>query len=358
MTTNVAVIHDGCGDEPGGAAKVSAELAQVLDADMYVGRTGCRDWYEAKAPKQMTIYARHANRLPTMFRDGYVSYRTGKLHLPVYDVVVTSGVPAKFYQPESFQCHIHYTHHPPLRYAQWLGRGSLGGIRGNIRYVIRKLGMYVDWLEMQRVETILANSRTTRERIRRHYRREAKIVNPPIDYSDAPILGMDDRDTFFLYVGRLGPRKRLETLIEAFEQSDVRLVVAGKGPLKKRLERLADDIGANVEFKGWVSDDERERLMREAKGGIFLPEEEDFGMAIAELLCWGTPVIVADEPNPNHLVSEENGMCIKPTAGAVTEAVGRFDIESFDPESIADAARERFSRTRFEAEVKEAVLGD
>lgn len=354
---SVAVIHDGCLETPGGAAKVSVELARVLDADLYVGRTNCRDWYAERAPNSLFVYADVANRLPAMGRDMLVAYRTGKLHLPEYDVVVTSGVPAKFYQPESFQRHVHYTHHPPLWYAQWLGRGDLSGVRGNVRYVFRKAGMYVDWLEMQRVETVLANSRTTRDRVRSHYRREATVVTPPIEYSDAPVLGTDEREDYFLYAGRLGERKRLETLVEAFAGTGEELVVAGSGPLDGKLKRLAREAGATVRFEGFVSESELETLMRRAKAGVFVPEEEDFGMAIAELLCWGTPLVVADEPNPAYMVDDERGVRVEPTVDAVRDAVSAFDSSAYDPEAIAASARGEYGYERFAPEVREAVFG-
>lgn len=354
----VAVIHDGCKDTPGGAAKVSVELAQALDADMYVGRTGCRDWYAEHVPKDLTVYARRSNSLPSLLRDVNVAYQTGKLHLPEYDTVVTSGVPAKFYQPESFQHHVHYTHHPPLWYAQWLGRDSLTGVRGNVRYAMRKLGLYVDWLEMQRVETVLANSRTTQSRIQRHYRRDSTVVNPPIEYSDEPVLSSDERDDYFLYVGRLDERKRLKTLVEAFGRTDQRLVVAGDGPLRSELESLADSSGATVEFRGFVDDATLDELMRRARCGVFVPEEEDFGMAIAELLCSGTPMIVADEPNPAYMVSDADGERVAPTTEAIVRTVEAFDPDSYDCSDIAERARERYGRERFADEVLEIVRGD
>lgn len=353
----IAVVHDGCKDTPGGAAKVSVELAQVLDADLYVGRTGCRDWYAERAPRELTVYAPHSNRLPALVRDANVAYQTGKLHLPEYDTVVTSGVPAKFYQPESFQQHVHYTHHPPLWYAQWLGRDSLSGIRGNLRYGMRKVGMYLDWLEMQRVGTVLANSQTTQSRIRRHYRRDATVVNPPVSYSEDPVLSSDERDDYFLYAGRLGERKRLKTLVEAFARTDRRLVVAGDGPLRSELSSLAETRGADVEFCGFVDDDVLEQLMRRAQCGVFVPEEEDFGMAIAELLCWGTPLIVADEPNPKHMVGDADGVRVAPTTEAVAQAVSAFDPSAYDYADIAERARERYGRERFADEVLEAVFG-
>ncbi len=354
----IAVIHDGCKETPGGAAKVSVELAQVLDADLYVGRTGCRDWYAEHAPREVTVYSPRSNRLPALLRDANVAYQTGKLHLPAYDTVVTSGVPAKFYQPESFQRHVHYTHHPPLWYAQWLGRDSLNGIRGNLRYATRKFGMYVDWLEMQRVETVLANSETTRSRICRHYRRDATVVNPPIAYSDDPVLSSDERDDYFLYAGRLGERKRLETLIEALAQTDQRLVVAGDGPLRSNLTSLANARGADVEFRGFVDEDVLEDLMRCAQCGVFVPEEEDFGMAIAELLCWGTPLIVADEPNPTCMVGNTDGVRVDPTTDAIAQAVATFDRADYDYTDIAERARDRYGRERFSDEVRRVLFDD
>lgn len=352
---SVAVIHDGCADTPGGAAKVSVALANVLDAPLYVGRTGCLEWYEEETAREVTVYAGRANRLPTMLRDAWVAYQTGKLHLPGYDVVVTSGVPAKFYQPESFQEHVHYTHHPPLRYAEWLGRDTLTGVRGNLRYLVRKSALYADWLEMQRVHEILTNSETTRRRVARHYRREGTVVNPPIEYDDAPVVPADEREDYFVYAGRLGERKRLETLVRAFGDTDERLVIFGDGPLKDRLSSLAAACGADVTLKGFVDSAELVAGLREAKAGVFIPKEEDFGMAIAECLCYGTPLVVADEPNPKYMVTDRDGVRVEPTEAAVAEAVRNFDAGSYDAAAIARAAREQYSAERFEREVSEAV---
>jgi glycosyltransferase involved in cell wall biosynthesis len=357
MTDNtIAVVHDGCKDTPGGAAKVSVEMARVLDADLYVGRTGWLEWYEDRAPGPVRVYAGRANRLPSFLRDALVAYRTGKLHLPEYDVVVTSGVPAKFYQPESFQRHVHYTHHPPLWYAQWLGRDNLGGVRGNVRYIVRKAGMFLDWLEMQRVDTILANSRTTQNRISTHYGRESTVVNPPIEYSDAPVVPAGQREDFFLYAGRLGERKRLKTLVRAFGDTDRRLVVAGSGPLHGKLERLVAEVGATVEFRGFVDDAKLESLMRTASCGVFVPQEEDFGMAIAELLCWGTPVIVADEPNPKFMISDSNGIRVEPTVEELAAVVRRFELDEYEPDAIASDARREYGRDRFVRRLRETVF--
>lgn len=350
-----AVVHDGCLDTPGGAAKVSVELAALFDADIYVGRTNCRDWYRERVPADLSVYAGVANRLPTTFRDMVVAYRTGKLHLPEYDVVITSGVPAKFYQPESFQRHVHYTHHPPLRYMHWLGRESLSGIRGNATYLLRKAGMYLDWLEMQRVDTVVANSRTTGERIDSHYRLESTVVTPPVEHPDTPVVGAGDREEYFLYAGRLGERKRLETLVRAFGRVDERLILVGSGPLEDRLRSVASDVGADVEFSGFISEERLEKLMQQATAGVFLPKEEDFGMAIAELLCCGTPVIVSDEPNPAYMVTPERGVRVAPEVDAVAAAVRGFDISAYDPDAIATAARSEFGVDRFRESMLDVV---
>lgn len=354
MKNGIAVVHDGFGDTPGGAAKVATALAATLDADLYVGRAGKPGWYDERVRGKVTLYAKRANSLPTVLRDAMVAYETGKLHLPEYDTVVSTGVPAKFYQPESRQLHHHYTHHPPLRYSEWLGRAKLTGL-GNFRYLIRKAAMYSDWIEMQRIQEVLANSRTTRDRIKRHYGVDATVVNPPIEYDKRPVLDTEQREDYFLSAGRLGERKRLEIIIRAFARTDERLVLCGDGPLRKELTTLAEETGANVDFRGFVAEEAVVEAMRKAKGGVFTPIEEDFGMAIAECLCYGTPLVVTDEPNPKYMVDAENGYRVEPTVNAVAGAVKQFDPGAFDPYSIAASARQRYGADRFNTEVREAL---
>ena len=75
---------------------------------------------------------------------------------------------------------------------------------------------------------------------------------------------------------------------------DIRLVVAGDGPQRKSLEALARKLGVahRVEFMGRVDRAEVFRLLEGAAAAIFVGLREEGGIALAEAMLIGIPVIV------------------------------------------------------------------
>jgi glycosyltransferase involved in cell wall biosynthesis len=69
--------------------------------------------------------------------------------------------------------------------------------------------------------------------------------------------GTPPRHDFLLYLGRLVPYKRVDVIVGAGARHGVRTVIAGDGPDRARLEKIA---GKNVEFLGAVSEAEAGRL--------------------------------------------------------------------------------------------------
>ena len=87
------------------------------------------------------------------------------------------------------------------------------------------------------VDHFIAISDEVRRRIAKVYRREATIIYPPVDVGRfAPSNRVDD---YYLFVGRLVPYRRLDVLIEAFNQMGKPLKIAGSGRDRERLEALA-----------------------------------------------------------------------------------------------------------------------
>ncbi len=135
-----------------------------------------------------------------------------------------------------------------------------------------------------KVDHFLAISTTVQERIRRRYGRDSEVVYPPVDtkrFAPGP-----DED-FYLILARLVPYKRIDLAIEAFERLGRRLVIAGDGRDRARLETLA---GRHVEFAGRVSEQEARRLLGSCRALVW-PGVEDFGLAPVEAMASGRPVI-------------------------------------------------------------------
>jgi len=134
-----------------------------------------------------------------------------------------------------------------------------------------------------------------------------------------------------LYVGRLSPEKNIDTLVEAV--GDLNLVVAGDGPLR---ELVPQTLGA-------VPHAEVERLLERASVLVAPCEREGFGLAAAEAMAFGRPVVAASGGALLELVTDgETGILVPPRdPDALRAAVLRLLGDSELRRRLGDRARER-----------------
>lgn len=104
-----------------------------------------------------------------------------------------------------------------------------------------------------------------------------------------------------LYVGRLESRKGVKYLLRAFRllantQDDIRLIIAGDGSDRQKLETYVRDLHIpRVEFRGYVTDEEKVQLLSEAdlfcSPAIF---GESFGIVLLEAMASGAVTVAGD----------------------------------------------------------------
>ena len=107
----------------------------------------------------------------------------------------------------------------------------------------------------------------------------------------------------FLYVGRLKRYKGVEIALRALahartERGDLTLDIAGQGDDRARLERVARELGVAgaVRFLGFVSEEEKRRLLRQAWAVVFPSPKEGWGISNVEAAACGTPALASDSP--------------------------------------------------------------
>lgn len=113
-----------------------------------------------------------------------------------------------------------------------------------------------------------------------------------------------------LYVGRLIPRKGVELLLRALGGfGDVTLSVAGDGPERERLARLAGEYGVSVDFLGHVAHAELPQLYRKHDAFILPSRNEGMSNTVLEAMASGMPVIVTNVGGTAELV-DGNGVVL------------------------------------------------
>jgi len=207
--------------------------------------------------------------------------------LTKYDLVISSesGI-AKgvILSPET--CHICYCH-TPVRYLWNMYHEYKGSLSKWERVVWAFISNFIrqwDYVNSQRVDYFIANSKNVRNRIRKYYGRESEVIYPPLDFSR---FRVNEPEGFYLSVGQLNPYKKADLAVRAFNRLDKKLVIIGDGPQRKELEKLA---GSNISLLGKQSDEAVVDYFSKCKGLIF-PGEEDFGITPLEAMASGKPVI-------------------------------------------------------------------
>lgn len=134
--------------------------------------------------------------------------------------------------------------------------------------------------------------------------------------------GAARRTPFIVSIGRLAAKKRLDILVDAFSivaatRRNIRLVIAGpeEGAVGTDLRRQVADLGLGerVEFTGAVYGDAKWRLLAAASALVLPSEDESFGVAVAEAMAAGVPVVVSRGVSLHNLIEQEG-------AGLVTDA--------------------------------------
>jgi glycosyltransferase involved in cell wall biosynthesis len=133
----------------------------------------------------------------------------------------------------------------------------------------------------------------------------------------------------FVYCGRLDDLKGVETLIRAAALARQPVTVIGRGPLEARLRALADELGADVEFAGYLSKDALAAAIEDARA-IVVPSEchENAPLALLEGYAAGRPVIGSRIAGIPELVreNETGALYTAGSAQALADELARFAV--------------------------------
>ncbi|MCD6532418.1 glycosyltransferase family 4 protein [bacterium] len=118
---------------------------------------------------------------------------------------------------------------------------------------------------------------------------------------------------YVFYFGRLSPEKGVDTLIRACAKVRVPLVIAGDGPARENLERLAEKTGAQAKFLGFLTGDDLKEALYGARFTV-LPSTcfENAPLSILESFAAGKPVIGSNLGGIPELINDDTGILFPP----------------------------------------------
>jgi glycosyltransferase involved in cell wall biosynthesis len=272
-------------------------------------------------------------------------------------IISSSYAVAKGVLNSSDQLHICYCH-SPMRYVWDLtfeyleAEGFSHGIKS---FLVRLLLHYIriwDTVSSNRVNEFVANSHYIANRIKKSYHRRAKVIYPPVDVDQFTVS--EKRDDYFITLSRLVGYKRIDIIINAFNELKLPLLIVGDGPSMKKLKAIA---GPTITFVGHQTSDEVQKLLSRARAFVF-SAEEDFGIVNVEAQASGLPVIAFGRGGALETVIDgTTGLFFyKQETQCLIDKIKEFlsTEDTFDPHEIRRNA-ERFPRSRFETEFKAFV---
>ena len=333
----VLIVHDWI-VAWGGAERTLAEMMKVFpNADLRVGILGegrqdlndvTRRATETWVGRMPFARTRHRWFLP-LYPAAFLSIDTTG-----YDLVISSAHAfAKTLRVSPGTPHLCYCYSPP-RYLYDL-EDTYAEASSVVGRMLRMAGpalRRIDRRSADRVDRFVGISHYIADRIRRCYGRDAAVVYPPVSpkvFSSGP----SKRGKDLLSLGRLVPYKRVDLAIHAANLLQQPLIVAGDGPERSRLERMA---GPTVRFLGEVSEERAGELMETSRLMLF-NAEEDFGITPVEANAHGLPVVAYGR-------------------GAARETmIDGVSAEFFDtptPECLADAVKRALTRDWDDAAVR------
>jgi glycosyltransferase involved in cell wall biosynthesis len=188
---------------------------------------------------------------------------------------------------------IAYVHTPPRNFSDQFDNiyNKLSWYKKPLFKVFAKIVNHQFKQALQSCDYIITNSENIKNRTIKYIGVEGnEVIFPLVDTQE--FYNQPSQD-FYLSHARLEPLKRLDLIVRAFARMpDKQLVITSGGPMEQWIkDYITENNIKNIDFKGRVSDQERNRLMATCLAGIYIPIDEDAGITQLEFMACGKPII-------------------------------------------------------------------
>lgn len=348
MAMKVAIVYDRI-NKWGGAERVLLALHKIWpEALLY---TAVYDKKRAPWAHVFDVRPSFLGNLPHEFLPWITPMAFESFHFDEYDVVISvTSAEAKGIITKPQTLHVCYCL-TPTRYL-WSGKEvyeQTSGILGaGLRLLAPTLRRW-DEVAATRPDHYIAISKRVKDRIKKYYHRDSDVIYPPVDTKKFRGLKVS---SYFLVVSRLVQYKRVDVIIDAFNDTGLPLVIIGDGMEKHVLKKRARK---NITFiDRHLTEDELASYYGNCRALIHAADE-DFGIVAVEALAAGKPVISFRGSAVSEIIDMHTGITFnQQTKHAIMSALKSFDTIQFDPEK-ANKRAHFFSEERFCREFREKI---
>jgi glycosyltransferase involved in cell wall biosynthesis len=259
--------------------------------------------------------------------------------------------------------HVCWLNHTMREYYDLWDRFS-GGLspQGRLKESVRRRLMHAadTYFFKHHVTRLFAQSEAVKARLEKWNGVSARVLHPPPPQRPYRCDGYGD---YLLFVSRLSPLKRGDLVLQALarpEAEGVRLVIAGDGEDRPRLERLSRELGLErrVTFAGPLTDAKLLEHLARCRAVVFVPQQEDFGFVTVEAFASGKAVITCtDSGGPLDLVVPgETGFVVLPAPARLAAACAELAANRDLAEQMGRAAQARAAALSWSAVISELLL--
>lgn len=214
---------------------------------------------------------------------------------------------------------------------------------------------------VQRADCVQATAESERDNLLKlGYNSNIKVVRLGIDAESIEMKRSWKKSRQILFLSRVHVKKGINFLVEAAdvlrnELQGYKILVAGEGDADyvEAMKRMICDRGLQdiVQLIGGVYGDEKWRLFQTSDFFVLPTHSENFGLAIAESLASGTPVITTVGTPWSDLNSSEAGAWIEIGTEPLVETLRRFLSLSEDELETMGRNGRKLIETKYSAHV-------
>lgn len=173
-----------------------------------------------------------------------------------------------------------------------------------------------------------------------------EVVHMGVDVKDFPFFSK--KQNYAVFVGAISPEKGVIEAIEVANNLNIDLKIAGK--IKKGNEEFSSKVlsliknNPKIEFVGEVDDEQRNRLVGNAKVCLFPSVwQEPFGRVILEALSVGTPVVAFRKGSAPEILDLCPGGFVVNSVKEMCKAVDYVYKNPFNSKCCRDYVKNNFS---------------